>query len=56
VRRGDLPAIRVGDRYVRFRADAIERWIEHRDASERSPVPRPVRASSQRPAVIARGT
>lgn len=56
VRRGDLPAIRVGDRYVRFRAEAIERWIERRDALEGSPLPRPVRASAQRPAVIARGT
>jgi excisionase family DNA binding protein len=56
VRRGDLPSIRVGDRYVRFRAEAIEQWIEHREASERSHVPRSVRASAQRPAVIARGT
>jgi hypothetical protein len=56
VRRGDLPVVRVGDRYVRFRAEAIERWIQHREASERSPVPRPVGASSHRPAVIARGT
>ena len=54
VRRGDLPSIRVGNRYVRFRAEAIEEWIEHREASERSHVP--LRASAQRPAVIARGT
>jgi excisionase family DNA binding protein len=33
VRRGELPAIRVGERYVRFRAEAIERWIEGREAS-----------------------
>jgi excisionase family DNA binding protein len=32
VRRGELPAIRVGERYVRFRADAISRWIENREA------------------------
>ena len=56
VRRGDLPVVRVGDRYVRFRAEAIELWIERREASERSPVPQPVRARAQRPAVIARGT
>jgi excisionase family DNA binding protein len=32
-RRGELPAIRVGERYVRFRVEAIERWIEGREAS-----------------------
>jgi excisionase family DNA binding protein len=32
-RRGELPAIRVGARYVRFRAEAIERWIEGQEAS-----------------------
>jgi excisionase family DNA binding protein len=32
-RRGELPAIRVGERYVRFRAEAIERWIEGQEAS-----------------------
>jgi excisionase family DNA binding protein len=26
-RRGDLPAIRIGERYIRFRLEAIERWI-----------------------------
>jgi excisionase family DNA binding protein len=32
VRRGEMPAIRVGERYVRFRAEAIGRWIESREA------------------------
>jgi excisionase family DNA binding protein len=27
-RRGELPAVRIGERYVRFRAEAIERWTE----------------------------
>jgi excisionase family DNA binding protein len=27
VRRGDLPAVRVGGRYVRFRGQAVEEWI-----------------------------
>jgi len=27
-RRGELPTVRVGDRYVRFRDDALRRWIE----------------------------
>jgi len=26
-RRGDLPTVRVGERYVRFRAEALEQWI-----------------------------
>jgi excisionase family DNA binding protein len=26
-RRGELPAVRIGERYVRFRAEALERWI-----------------------------
>ena len=30
-RRGELPAVRIGERYIRFRADAIERWIESRE-------------------------
>ena len=34
VRCGELPAIRVGQRYVRFRAEALERWIESREALE----------------------
>lgn len=34
VRRGDLPAIRIGERYVRFRGEAIERWLEHREGAD----------------------
>lgn len=26
-RRGELPTVPVGERYVRFRAQALERWI-----------------------------
>lgn len=26
-RRGAIPVVRVGERYVRFRAEAIEQWI-----------------------------
>lgn len=26
-RRGELPTVRVGERYVRFRAQAIQEWI-----------------------------
>lgn len=26
-RRGELPVVRVGERYVRFRAEALEQWI-----------------------------
>lgn len=26
-RRGELPTVRIGERYVRFRAQALERWI-----------------------------
>lgn len=31
-RRGEIPTVRIGQRYVRFRAGAIEQWIA---ASER---------------------
>lgn len=34
VRRGDLPAIRIGERYVRFRNEAIERWLKHREGAD----------------------
>lgn len=27
-RRGELPTVRIGDRYVRFRTEALEHWIE----------------------------
>jgi excisionase family DNA binding protein len=39
-RRGELPAIRIGERYIRFRAEAIERWIETQEAGETSSPPR----------------
>lgn len=32
-RRGDLPVVRVGERYVRFRAETLEQWI----AAQESP-------------------
>jgi excisionase family DNA binding protein len=35
VRRGELPAVRVGDRYIRFRSEAIEAWIAARESTER---------------------
>jgi excisionase family DNA binding protein len=37
VRRGELPAIRIGERYVRFREEAIERWLEHREGADAYP-------------------
>jgi len=33
VRRGELPAVRVGDRYIRFRAQALEDWIAAREST-----------------------
>jgi excisionase family DNA binding protein len=33
-RRGELPTVRVGDRYVRFRAEALDRWIETCETTE----------------------
>jgi excisionase family DNA binding protein len=30
-RRGELPAVHIGERYVRFRAEAIERWTKARE-------------------------
>jgi excisionase family DNA binding protein len=38
-RRGDLPTVRVGERYVRFRVEALEQWI----AEQESTVPRYLR-------------
>ena len=35
VRRGELPAVRVGDRYVRFRAEAVRDWIAERESTDR---------------------
>jgi excisionase family DNA binding protein len=48
VRRGDLPAIRIGERYVRFRLQAIEHWLEQREAGEpHTPVSAPRRTISK---------
>jgi excisionase family DNA binding protein len=32
-RRGALPTVRVGERYVRFRAQAVEEWIAEQETS-----------------------
>lgn len=32
-RRGELPTVRVGERYVRFRAQALERWIAEHEST-----------------------
>ncbi len=34
-RRGEIPTVRIGDRYVRFRTSALEAWIEARETTER---------------------
>jgi excisionase family DNA binding protein len=34
-RRGGIPAVRLGDRYVRFRAAAIEGWIAEQEHATR---------------------
>jgi excisionase family DNA binding protein len=36
-RRGELPTVRVGDRYVRFRDDALRRWIEECETEPAAP-------------------
>lgn len=33
-RRGELPTVRVGDRYVRFRCRSLQRWIEDCETTE----------------------
>jgi excisionase family DNA binding protein len=39
-RRGEIPTVRIGERYVRLRAGAIDRWIAAReDATGRSELP-----------------
>jgi excisionase family DNA binding protein len=30
-RRGEIPTVRIGERYVRFRAGAIDGWIAARE-------------------------
>jgi excisionase family DNA binding protein len=32
-RRGELPTVRIGERYVRFRAPALERWIAEKEST-----------------------
>lgn len=32
-RRGDLPVVRLGERYVRFRAEALEEWIADQEST-----------------------
>jgi excisionase family DNA binding protein len=32
-RRGELPTVRVGERYVRFRTQALDQWIEHQETN-----------------------
>jgi excisionase family DNA binding protein len=34
-RRGELPAVRIGERYVRFRPEALWAWIEQRESTPR---------------------
>ena len=34
-RRGGIPTVRLGGRYVRFRADAIRDWIAEREQAPR---------------------
>jgi excisionase family DNA binding protein len=33
-RRGELPTVRVGDRYVRFRAEAVDQWISQSETTQ----------------------
>lgn len=32
-RRGELPTVRVGERYVRFRAEALAEWIAEQEST-----------------------
>jgi excisionase family DNA binding protein len=32
-RRGELPTVRIGERYVRFRALALDRWISDQETT-----------------------
>jgi excisionase family DNA binding protein len=32
-RRGELPTVRIGERYVRFRTQALERWIAEQEST-----------------------
>lgn len=42
-RRGELPTVRVGERYVRFRDDALRRWIEECETEPAAPRAGPTR-------------
>jgi excisionase family DNA binding protein len=33
-RRGELPTVRIGERYVRFRAPALDRWISDQETTQ----------------------
>jgi excisionase family DNA binding protein len=33
-RRGELPTVRIGERYVRFREEALDRWIAQRETTQ----------------------
>lgn len=32
-RRGELPTVRIGERYVRFRSGALDAWIEAQETT-----------------------
>jgi excisionase family DNA binding protein len=32
-RRGELPTVRIGERYVRFRGQALDRWISDQETT-----------------------
>jgi len=32
-RRGELPTVRVGDRYVRYRAQTVQEWIAGQEST-----------------------
>jgi excisionase family DNA binding protein len=32
-RRGELPTVRIGERYVRFRTEALEQWIANQEST-----------------------
>ncbi|MGH2916506.1 MAG: helix-turn-helix transcriptional regulator [Solirubrobacteraceae bacterium] len=34
-RRGELPTVRVGDRYLRFRSDTLQSWIADQESTRR---------------------
>lgn len=48
-RRRELPMVRVGERYVRFRATTIERWVESQETcGAQRPAPAPARDAVRR--------